>query len=228
MYGNSNNSSRVFELQQSISSLKQDQGQSFLEHFGAFKQKWEELRQYRPIATTVKEYIKREEQDQIFYLLAGLTADFEEVRRDILMRADLPSLNTVCAIIQSEETRKRVMGNKVTNYSQTSENFAHLSSSKVTDNHKLSKGKDKKGSRFFCDHYNRSGHSKDRCFVLYPHLKTAHATRNKISEANLTAHAETDGLQCKLENITKQLDFLMKKCGTVGDSAHAGKYHQTT
>jgi hypothetical protein len=41
MYGNANNSSRVFEIQQSISSLKQEQDQTFLEHFGTFKQKWE-------------------------------------------------------------------------------------------------------------------------------------------------------------------------------------------
>jgi gag-polypeptide of LTR copia-type len=91
MYGNANNSSRVFEIQQSISSLKQEQDQSFLEHFGAFNQKWEELRQYRPIAATVMEYIKREQQDQIFYLLTSLTTDYEEVRREILMRPELPS-----------------------------------------------------------------------------------------------------------------------------------------
>jgi hypothetical protein len=36
-----------------------------------------------------------------------LLAEFEEVRRDTLMRP--PSLNTVYAIIQSEETHKRVM-----------------------------------------------------------------------------------------------------------------------
>jgi hypothetical protein len=31
------------------------------------------------------EYIKREEEDQIFYLLASLITDYEEVRREILI-----------------------------------------------------------------------------------------------------------------------------------------------
>lgn len=145
MYGNSNNSSRVFEIQQNISSLKQGHDQTFLEHLGTFKQQWEELRQYRPVMATVQEYIKREEQDQIFYLLAGLSSEFEEVRRDILMRPELPSINTICSIIQSEETRKRVMGKglKVNNPSLNSENYAHLTSFK-SDDHSKWKGKDKK------------------------------------------------------------------------------------
>ncbi|ONK80416.1 uncharacterized protein A4U43_C01F17500 [Asparagus officinalis] len=173
MYGNANNSSRVFEIQQSISSLKQEQDQSFLEHFGAFKQKCEELHQYRPIAATVVEYIKREQQDQIFYLLASLTSDYEE---------------------------------------------AHFSSSKTVDNNKWTKGKDKKGAWFFCDHCNRSGHSKERCYVLHPQLKPS---RNRSNEANLAANSENDGIQHKLEHITKQIDFLMKKCTTDNESAHA-------
>jgi gag-polypeptide of LTR copia-type len=109
MYGNPKNSARVFEIQQSIASLKQAQDQPFMEHFGHFKQRLDELRQYIPVANSVQVYIKREEQDKIHNLLASLTPDFEEVRRDILLRRELPSLNTVCAIIHNEETRKRVM-----------------------------------------------------------------------------------------------------------------------
>jgi gag-polypeptide of LTR copia-type len=110
MYGLANNSSRIFEIQQEMFSLKQSSEQPFIEHFGKIKKYWEELRQYRPAATSVGEYMKREEQDRIFYLLASLSSNFEETRREILMRPELPSLNTICSIIQSEETRKRVMG----------------------------------------------------------------------------------------------------------------------
>jgi hypothetical protein len=106
MYGNPNNSARVFEIQQSIASLKQAQDQPFIEHFEHFKQRLDELRQYRPTANSVQVYIKREEQDEIHNLLASLTPNFGEVRRDILLRPELPSLNTVCAIIHNEETRK--------------------------------------------------------------------------------------------------------------------------
>ncbi|XP_020263883.1 uncharacterized protein LOC109839798 [Asparagus officinalis] len=111
------------------------------------------------------------------------------------------------------------MGKRVTAPSQNSENYAQFSSFKTGDSNKWTKGKDKKGARFFFDHYNRSGHSKERCYVLHPHLKPS---RNRSNEANLAANSENDGIQHKLEHITKQIDFLMKKCTTDSESAHAG------
>jgi gag-polypeptide of LTR copia-type len=117
MYGFANNSSRIFEIQE-LFSLKQSSDQSFIEHLGKVKKYWEKLRQYRPTAATVSEYVKREEQDRIFHLLASLSSDYEETRREILMCPESPSLNIICSIIQSEETRKRVMGrnSKVTQF----------------------------------------------------------------------------------------------------------------
>jgi Reverse transcriptase (RNA-dependent DNA polymerase)/Integrase core domain/gag-polypeptide of LTR copia-type/GAG-pre-integrase domain len=218
MYGDANNSSRIFEIQQTISSLKQGQDQSFLEHFGVFKQNWEELRQYRPTATTIAEYITREQQDQIFYLLASLTADYEEVKRDILMRSELPSLNAVCAIIQREETRKRVMGSKVNTSSPTLENFAHFSSAKTQDSNQVYRGKDKR--KFYCDHCNKNGHTKDRCWVLHPNLKP---NRNKSGEAHQVVATGSEGVHKALEQLTKQMDFLMKRCVPDGETGTASK-----
>jgi GAG-pre-integrase domain len=83
----------------------------------------------------------------------------------------------------------------------------------------MDQGKDKKGARFFYDHCNRSVHSKERCYVLHPHLKPS---RNRSNEANMTATFENDGIQHKLEHITKQVDFLMKKCITDSELANAG------
>jgi GAG-pre-integrase domain len=55
--------------------------------------------------------------------------------------------------------------------------------------------------------------------VLYPHLKLA---RTRPNEANLAINPKPDGIQHKLEHITKHIDFLMKKCTSSSDSAHAG------
>ena len=44
MYGQANNASRIFELQQSITNSKQGDNQSFTEYFGVMKRQWEELR----------------------------------------------------------------------------------------------------------------------------------------------------------------------------------------
>jgi hypothetical protein len=142
------------------------------------------------------------------------------------MRPELPSLNTVYAILQSEETRKKVMGRdqKVNNSLNNSENFAHFSS-RIGDNSKWSKEKDKKGSRPYYDHCNRSGHTKDKCWILYPHLKP---TRNRPNEANLRTKIEDSNLQLKLKRMTKQLEFLMKTCATNGESSFAGPGGETS
>jgi gag-polypeptide of LTR copia-type len=66
MYGNSNNSSRIFEIQRKLVTLNQEPGQTVMEHFEKMKQLWGELQLHRPPAATVNEYMKRELHDQIF------------------------------------------------------------------------------------------------------------------------------------------------------------------
>ncbi|GAV82301.1 UBN2_3 domain-containing protein, partial [Cephalotus follicularis] len=48
MYGHADNSSRIFEIQQELVNIVQAPNQSFTEHYGNMKRKWDELRQYRP------------------------------------------------------------------------------------------------------------------------------------------------------------------------------------
>jgi hypothetical protein len=63
-------------------------------------------------------------------MLASLAPEFEETKREILMRPDLPPISTIRAIIKSEETRNKVVGKnpKATN-SHLSESYANFSSS---------------------------------------------------------------------------------------------------
>jgi hypothetical protein len=107
-------------------------------------------------------------------------------------------------------------GSKIITSSQNSENFAHFSSQSGNIN-KFTKWKDKNGGRLYCDHCNRSGHSKDRCWVLYPHLKP---TQNRPKQANVVSHSDSGDVQSKLEQLSKQMEFLMKNCATGGESSH--------
>ncbi|GAV61311.1 UBN2_3 domain-containing protein, partial [Cephalotus follicularis] len=109
MYGHDDNDSRVFELQQEISKMEQTTGQSFIHHLRNLKRKWDELKQYRPIAATVEVYTQREEQDRMFQLLASLTLEYEDLRRQILMQSTLPSWASVYATVNREETRRHTM-----------------------------------------------------------------------------------------------------------------------
>jgi truncated hemoglobin YjbI len=201
MYGQANNASRIFELQQNIANSKQEANQSFTEFFGVMKRQWEELRQLRPVASTVNEYLQREEHDRIFQLLANLSPAFEETKRDILLRTELPSLNSICSIIQGEETRKRVMS---TNFKNTisAENSAHyVAPGNKSGDNRWTKGKMKK-SKFFCDHCKKEGHSREHCYILHPHLRPA---RGRSTEAHVAVSDSHTDMQSQLNQLAQQV-----------------------
>ncbi|GAV69994.1 UBN2_3 domain-containing protein [Cephalotus follicularis] len=134
MYGQSENASRVFELQQELSHMEQVTGQPFIDHLGNMKRKWDKLRQYRPSAPTIDIYIQCEEQDRIFLLLASLRPEYEDLRRQILMSTNLPSFASVCATIHREETRRRVMHSNPKSGGESFESFANTMSSTPQNN----------------------------------------------------------------------------------------------
>ena len=108
MYGNQNNSACVFQLKREISGLQQEI-QSFVQHLGKLTTMWNELNVYRPHTIDVAVLMKRAEEDKIFQLLASLSSEFEDLQSHILMNPDLPSFSNICATIQREEVRKKVM-----------------------------------------------------------------------------------------------------------------------
>ncbi|XP_078159026.1 uncharacterized protein LOC144554589 isoform X2 [Carex rostrata] len=222
MYGRSNNVSRVFELQQNLAKCKKEPNQSVTEHLGKMTKQWEELRLYRPVSSEVNDYIKREEQDRILLYLASLGSEFEEARRSILLRPELPSFNTVCSIIQSEEDRSRVMSTEHKVISEPTENSALNVVSKDRD--RWSKGKGKGTSKFYCDHCRRDGHSRERCWVLHPHLRPNKskphevnfcADDNSAMETNRNSATETESkgadsaMEAKLNLLTQQVQALL-------------------
>ena len=163
MYGNQNNSARIFQIQQEVNALRQD-GRPFVSLLGNFKSLWSELEVYRPHTVDPVVLKKRTEEDRVFQVLASLDSEFEDLRCHILMSPELPSLKSVCSTIQREEVRRKVMIREtVTNSSDTRAYIAH----------KNYEGKSIKGKRLDlkCEHCNAPGHTSDRCWVLHPELK---------------------------------------------------------
>ncbi|CAN6725301.1 unnamed protein product [Malus baccata var. baccata] len=66
-----------------------------------------ELDVYRPHTTGSNLLLKRAEEDKIFQLLSSLESEYEDLCSHILMNPKLPT--NVCATIQREEVRKKVM-----------------------------------------------------------------------------------------------------------------------
>jgi len=108
MYGNQNNSARIFQIHREVASLHQED-KPFVQLLGSFKNLWNELEMYRPHTTDATILRKRTKEDKIFQLLASLSPDFEDLRSHILMNLELPTFKSVCATIQHEEIRRKVM-----------------------------------------------------------------------------------------------------------------------
>ncbi|XP_070679193.1 uncharacterized protein [Malus domestica] len=108
MYGNQNNYAQVFQLKKDIASAQQE-GKSFVQHLGSLKAMWNELDVYLPHTTNPTILLKRAKEDKIYQLLGSLSSEYEDLRSHILMSQDLPTFNNVCATIQQEEARKKVM-----------------------------------------------------------------------------------------------------------------------
>jgi Reverse transcriptase (RNA-dependent DNA polymerase)/Integrase core domain/gag-polypeptide of LTR copia-type len=216
MYDNTNNAARVLELQQQLTNLKKSADQPFTNYLGKMKKQWEELRQYRPRAATVEEYWQREEEDKILILLANLNPEFEETRREILMRSELPSFAAVCSIIHREEARTRVMNTSTKVPNNSNEIFVHLT--KAENVNKWNKDKKK----MFCDHCRRTEHTKDRCWVLHPHLKPSRNPREAhlvasyeastgagASDKNNTSAGGLAELQVQMSQLNRQMHALL-------------------
>ena len=164
MYENQNNYARVFQLKMDIASLQQD-GKTFVQHLGSLKTMWNELDVYLPHTIDVAVLLKRAEEDKIYQLLASLNSDYEDLMSHILMNVKLPSFKTVCATVQREEARRRVMN--LEKNSKISESRVYVAKHKPSDSRPY-KGKNPHLKCSYCDVV---GHMEEKCWILHPELK---------------------------------------------------------
>ncbi|XP_010555086.1 PREDICTED: uncharacterized protein LOC104824675 [Tarenaya hassleriana] len=159
-YGNISNISRVYEIQRKLEALKQD-GRPFNELFGEFSSLWAELNDIRPpeTSTTARE---RHKQDMVFSLFSCLDGGYADLIQSVLRESTIPSLDDVSARIRKEESTKQFFqGNgEVAHYRKVNEQ-----SNKIIE----------------CGHCKRKGHSKEKCWVLHPHLKPSRFKTEKDS-----------------------------------------------
>ncbi|XP_078167313.1 uncharacterized protein LOC144562057 [Carex rostrata] len=165
MYGKQNNFAHIFQIKQDITQIKQNQ-RSITQYFGAMKAKWDELDIHQPEITDLQKLKERKDQDRIFQFLANLDPSYEQVRTQILFGANLPPLESIVATLEQEESRRSAM-NTDTQFGDQPEGQAFGAFTKNPNSHK---GKNQENSNEKCDNCKKMGHTRERCWFLYPHL----------------------------------------------------------
>ncbi|XP_070662435.1 uncharacterized protein [Malus domestica] len=163
MYGSQNNAARIFQLKKDLTGLRQGD-QSFMQHLGSMKSMWNELDMYRPHTTYSAALLKKDDEDKVFQLLASLGAEYEDLRSHLLMTADLPSFNSVCQVVQREETRRKVMHIEPKSNSEArvfTSNHKHTGEKKFT----------RKKADWKCTYCNMKWHIREKCWILHLELK---------------------------------------------------------
>ncbi|XP_010529537.1 PREDICTED: uncharacterized protein LOC104806366 [Tarenaya hassleriana] len=157
VYGNLSNISRIYEIKKKLSQLQQ-QGQPFTKIQGTYTALWNELEEIRPPTVDAKVCLERTEEDKVFGLLLTLDPSFNDLVYHVLRQSKLPSFSEVCMMINTEEGGRNLFGGPLAMANYTTKNPPIFSTPK-----------DKRVPT--CAHCKKLGHSKERCWILNPHLK---------------------------------------------------------
>lgn len=163
MYGNINNSARVFQLKKELAAVQQGSN-SFVQHLRLLKAEWNELDNLRPHTTDATILLKRSEEDKIFLLLASLGPEYEDLKGHLLLSHELPTLSAVCSTIQREEVRKKVINTELHTGPAEPRVFAAT---------RPYNGRRPDLKCSYCAQIGKSGigHTQEKCWILHPELK---------------------------------------------------------
>jgi hypothetical protein len=102
------NGPRVFEIQNAISSLTQDQS-NVSAYFTKLKSLWDKLNNHRSFLTcscaALKILIDNKQHESVMQFLMGLNDSFANVRAQSLMMEPLPTLNKAFSLVVQEERK---------------------------------------------------------------------------------------------------------------------------
>lgn len=199
VYGNESNLTRVFEVKKAINELSQEDLE-FTKHFGKFRSLWSELESLRPGTLDPKILHERREQDKVFGLLLTLNPGYNDLIKHLLRSEKLPSLDEVCSKIQKEQGSTGLFGGK--------SELITANKGEVVANKGVYKNEDRK--LLTCDHCKKKGHTKDKCWLLHPHLKPAKFKDSRAHLSQETHEEQSQAGSSKGETSTSFGDYVRK------------------
>ncbi|KAE8723689.1 hypothetical protein F3Y22_tig00012036pilonHSYRG00007 [Hibiscus syriacus] len=165
-------------------------------------------------------------KERLYEFLAGLNRDLDEVRGYILGRTPLPTIGEAFTAVRREENHRRVMmgdskePKPVTNYGHSPTESSALVSRdpqsqkiRAENDSKLSRSRD----RLWCNYYNRTGHTKEKCFKLQGYPGTTKIQKENKALLSLGSSSTTTPVPTKVVQdvrLTKsQLETFHKLLG---------------
>ena len=112
--------------------------------------------------------------------LVGVDSSFDEIKGRILGRIPLHFIRVVFSELRQEEARKRIMNESSPTSAPESSTWLNHDTSRL-----VSRESSEEKKQFFCDHYKKSWHVKEKCWKL--HGKLAHLKKKHDGKAMVAA-----------------------------------------
>ncbi|KAG8498075.1 hypothetical protein CXB51_007302 [Gossypium anomalum] len=228
-YSDLGNAFQVFEIKLKLKDIRQ--GTLEVTHYyNNLKILWQELDMYYEAdwgeGLERTKFMTHLNNERLYEFLVGLNRELDEVRGRILGRSPLPTIGEAFAEVRREEKRRLVMmgdskePKPVTSLGNRPTETSALIS-RGPQPQKPRAGNDSGSTRPWCNHCNRVGHTKEKCFKLhgYPEKK-----QKDNKTALLSSTAANDVLDVRLTKT--QLETLHKIIGT--STAHGSLATQGT
>ncbi|XP_010555871.1 PREDICTED: uncharacterized protein LOC104825269 [Tarenaya hassleriana] len=174
VYGNVTNLCRIFELKKRMFTLQQN-GKSFNVIHGEFSALWTELEELCPPTVNLKAFKDRLEEDKVFSILLTLDGSYNDLIYHILRQDRLPKYDEVCMMLKREEAGRNLFAgpSEMAHFRRGPGPYSPSHSNRRERSRDSDRARERDGDRrgLMCDHYKRSDHVRDKCWVLHPHLK---------------------------------------------------------
>jgi len=192
------NGPRIFQIQKSISDLRQD-NLFVSSYFTILKGLWDELLNYKPLPPctcgTMKVHNDYQQQEYVMQFLMGLNESCAQARGQILMLNPLPPINKVFSLVIQEERQKEI-SNSVTSLNQNSaalltKSVVTTGSGTLTPRGHFNKNTSYRKDKPTCSHCEISGHTAEKCYRLHGFPSGFKFTKGKAAE-DLSANQVSD------------------------------------
>jgi len=206
------NGPRVFQLQQKLSSLSQE-NDSVSTYFTTLKALWDELehQESMPCCTcgAAKAIQAKHQRQYVYQFLIGLNESYSHVRGQILLLDPLPPMNKVFSLVLQEERQRGLSISGTSLNMNTTALLAKTAPAPARQNRFKNHPKSK--DRHVCSHCGITGHIMEKCYRLHgfpPGYKFTKG-KNSVSAANQVSFVVDHSVMPQLPITYEQCQQLM-------------------